>query len=537
MNRAVLLSLAAAVATPAFAWAPSNQYGATWPTAVNWKMNNGGSSSISNINTVESILGTAYDEWESPTCSGFVDNYTGRTSKQSSSNGDGANTHGFLSGWPRQYGDPYSVIGICNTRFSGRGGNWDIVEADVSFNEAVYTFVQGNPGRGYSADLESIAVHEFGHSLGLGHTPVNGATMYPSYDNGTATRSLANDDIDGVCTLYPNGTTLPTEDDYEPNDDPNAASEVACGVRIEAAGTDADWYVVSPGSTGDIDAELTWSSGNADLDLYLFRVVGNQLDELDKSESSSGTSESVSSGSQPAGDYYIYVVPYQGNGDDYVLEIGCGGQAGGTVGGGGNNGGGANNGGGNNGGGNQGGGIGTEDGYEQNDAPTDAAALNCPGIHNLHAANQDQDWFQFSTGGRGDISVELSWTDSSADLDVYLADVSSWAVVAGSEEEGSGPESFDYPDAAAGDYIVGVNPYSGSSDYKLTLRCEANGELPEPGDTAGDTGGGGGLNANGGGGDGEGEVVAGCACNGTGAPVGFGIWMLGLGVLAIRRRD
>lgn len=32
--------------------------------------------------------------------------------------------------------------------------------------------------------LKGVAIHEMGHSLGLGHIPVRGAAMYPSYDDG-----------------------------------------------------------------------------------------------------------------------------------------------------------------------------------------------------------------------------------------------------------------------------------------------------------------------------------------------------------------
>jgi hypothetical protein len=58
--------------------------------------------------------------------------------------------------------------------------------------------------------IEDIAAHEFGHALGLGHSTLSSATMYPS----TAAcdmrnRTLDADDIAGVTALYP-PTSLPT---------------------------------------------------------------------------------------------------------------------------------------------------------------------------------------------------------------------------------------------------------------------------------------------------------------------------------------
>lgn len=52
-------------------------------------------------------------------------------------------------------------------------------------------------------DIESVAAHEFGHALGLGHSAVAGATMYATVSPGaTANRTLHADDVSGVQSLY-----------------------------------------------------------------------------------------------------------------------------------------------------------------------------------------------------------------------------------------------------------------------------------------------------------------------------------------------
>ncbi|XVE68009.1 hypothetical protein DITRI_Ditri09bG0033800 [Diplodiscus trichospermus] len=59
-----------------------------------------------------------------------------------------------------------------------------------------------DPIRINQIDLESIAVHEIGHILGLGHSRDPTAVMFASYRPGTIKRNLGQDDIDGIQALY-----------------------------------------------------------------------------------------------------------------------------------------------------------------------------------------------------------------------------------------------------------------------------------------------------------------------------------------------
>jgi len=60
---------------------------------------------------------------------------------------------------------------------------------------------------GVNTDLFSMALHELGHSLGLGHSDDPTAVMYPYYKMVT---TLAAPDIASILTLYAAQTSVST---------------------------------------------------------------------------------------------------------------------------------------------------------------------------------------------------------------------------------------------------------------------------------------------------------------------------------------
>jgi len=73
------------------------------------------------------------------------------------------------------------------------------IMGDAHFDDAETWTVSVPTGAG-KIDLVTVAAHEFGHSLGLGHSSVSGALMAPFY--GGPQRFLTNDDIAGIQSLY-----------------------------------------------------------------------------------------------------------------------------------------------------------------------------------------------------------------------------------------------------------------------------------------------------------------------------------------------
>jgi hypothetical protein len=79
-------------------------------------------------------------------------------------------------------------------------------ECDIIFNEQYTWSCSGNPGFG-QYDAETVGLHELGHILALDHTNVSAAVMYAYYQG--VRRSLHQDDVDGLCTLYPAASSAP----------------------------------------------------------------------------------------------------------------------------------------------------------------------------------------------------------------------------------------------------------------------------------------------------------------------------------------
>jgi hypothetical protein len=98
-----------------------------------------------------------------------------------------------------------SASGLASVTYSWWDGAGRLVDADVVFYEGEYGFYTGNVGcSGVGEYIEDMATHEFGHVLGLAHSSVGTATMYPTnYYCDTTWETLDPDDISGIESLYP----------------------------------------------------------------------------------------------------------------------------------------------------------------------------------------------------------------------------------------------------------------------------------------------------------------------------------------------
>ncbi len=214
-----LLQTAAAAATVGALALPALAYewgGAKWEVGrgegVPYYVSQPLSDDLPDRDALEAIQ-RGHDVWTAVTCSYITWDFQGRTESTTWGASDGKNINSWReSGWT----EGGSVLGITATSWGFNG----LSDTDIKYNGQHHSWANfrdapgGFDGR---TDIASVAAHEVGHALGFGHSDVRGSTMWPSTGPGDISgRSLGPDDIAAVCEVYPSGGEVPEPDDDTP---------------------------------------------------------------------------------------------------------------------------------------------------------------------------------------------------------------------------------------------------------------------------------------------------------------------------------
>jgi hypothetical protein len=106
----------------------------------------------------------------------------------------------------------------------------EIIDADIIFNAALGPFAvcPKNGCDDGSVDIENVATHEIGHFFGLAHSPDPEATMAcTAADHDIEKRSLADDDVAGICAIYGPDAIEERVDALHPQ-----RADTGCGCRV-----------------------------------------------------------------------------------------------------------------------------------------------------------------------------------------------------------------------------------------------------------------------------------------------------------------
>ena len=182
-----------------------------WQRApVRWFAGDRGAAGVS-ASDFQAAMVRAFSTWEAVPSASVTFQFGGFTGAQPFDD-DGISVLGF-----QDHPEMERVLGATGFLIDTLTG--EIVESDIFFNSAFLwsTAADGDPTR---FDLESVATHEIGHFLGLGHSAIgetemrpeggrrvlgSAAVMFPiALGRGiTRDRQLQPDDIAGVSDLYP----------------------------------------------------------------------------------------------------------------------------------------------------------------------------------------------------------------------------------------------------------------------------------------------------------------------------------------------
>lgn len=196
-----------------------------WNTSLGSNIRTASAAGPAAIAEVRSMMSEAYDVWTSVSGSALRPPAFGALAENSSfscNSVDGLNTICFSQS------DPLFSIGVLaftNTitsdilgeQFAGQQATFigEILDADILVNPAVtFATPAALPANTSAFDLESVIIHELGHTLGFSHSGVWRAMMYPfAAPRGTFTGDrpgsaafdapLSEDDRTGLRILYP----------------------------------------------------------------------------------------------------------------------------------------------------------------------------------------------------------------------------------------------------------------------------------------------------------------------------------------------
>lgn len=253
------------------------------------------------LDDIASAVTASFQAWATADCDGAPPNLVfqriqnSRCKRPEFNTTGNVNTIAFLDPWedpcrtPDELPYPPRAFAVTVVFFNTSSG--EILDADMLINDQLagsgsaggpYANCPdtgceaGNPGE---ADLANIVTHEAGHFIGIGHCnpenprdpndPCVVATMYAQADRSSVNkRTLAADDIDAVCTIYPPGNL-----DASCDPTPMGGLQLNCETNAQGEPLACD----GPGSTssgGGCSASGTSGPAEAPWGLALATLLG-----------------------------------------------------------------------------------------------------------------------------------------------------------------------------------------------------------------------------------------------------------------------
>ena len=192
---------------------PRGDHWATDPAGPNftWRVHVDGAPGLG-LALTKTVIGAAFEVWNTVLCDGEAVGVTFEEGPDypTKDRGDDINTETFnhvvywvTEEWSTQVADPWTIALATTVRFILSEYT---VSSDIEFNAEHFQFrheASGcSPGSDTCYDLQSIALHEIGHWVGLHHVLCTDAVMYPTATTALEISDISRHEIAGVCAIY-----------------------------------------------------------------------------------------------------------------------------------------------------------------------------------------------------------------------------------------------------------------------------------------------------------------------------------------------
>lgn len=186
-----------------------------WVTnCIDFFIHEDGSDDI-NFNAVEAEVFSAFNEWEGQNCGDVNFTYSGVTRERRAGYFQNSGNINLIV-WREGGGDDLddwvhdpSIIAVTTNTYCTETNSLcpfkgAIIDADIEMNGERFRFTNSRVVALTEFDLGNTLTHEIGHLIGLDHSDDRASTMFASAPpSELSKRTLEEDDIDGLCEIFP----------------------------------------------------------------------------------------------------------------------------------------------------------------------------------------------------------------------------------------------------------------------------------------------------------------------------------------------
>jgi hypothetical protein len=202
----LICALIAVAAAPAFTYLfgfTDRQRDHWTTTPITWRLNPDRSANMHGTRSVADVMQASFNTWAAAP-NAAVSFTRGADTNSRETGNDGVNLICFVCSG--DFSEEEDTLAVTFTTVISEGSETGrILDSDILFNPNKDYSTEGALG---NEDLQTVATHEIGHLLGLSHSGVVRAVMFPfAPDN---ERTLSYDDVAAISTVYAGVRTVPT---------------------------------------------------------------------------------------------------------------------------------------------------------------------------------------------------------------------------------------------------------------------------------------------------------------------------------------